>query len=280
MALMNKMVSVITTSYNAENFIVQTIQSVLEQDYSNFEYVIVDDGSTDNTIKVVKSFDDSRIRLIEAGRVGRGKALNIAVKESKGEYIAIQDADDLSHPNRLSTEVRCLEIRKEIFLFGTDQIVFQDNEPRAWEEIDLQENLNKDINDVTGSLVYYNPVSHTSVIMRKNLLEKIGGYSENRKNLFDWDLYIRAAASGYRIFKLSIPLVGKRVHESQFFERRKRVNYIYSSLKLQIRAALLLDRTPLSFVSLPILFAYRLLPGEIRVAVRRHLKNDCPKCNL
>jgi len=276
---MNKMVSVITTSYNAENFIDQTIQSVLEQDYPNFEYVIVDDGSSDNTIKVVKEFNDSRIRLIEAGRVGRGKSLNIAIQESKGEYIAIQDADDLSHPNRLSIEVRCLEMRREIFLLGTNQIVFRGNKPIDWKEIALQNDLNMEISDVTDSLVYYNPVSHTSLIMRKELFEKIGVYNENRKNLFDWDLYIRAVDFGYRIFKMSIPLAGKRLHKGQFFEQRKRINYVYSSLKLQIQAAVILEKNPLFLISLPIFFMYRFLPGKIRVAVRRYLKLTAKKAN-
>ena len=269
---MNKMVSVITTSYNAENFIGQTIQSILEQDYKNFEYIIVDDGSSDNTVKAIKMFNDSKIRLIEAGRVGRGKALNIAVQESKGEYIAIQDADDLSYPNRLSTEVQCLEIRKEIALLGTDQIVFRDKEPIDWKEIALQGNFIKDVSDVTGLLAYFNPVSHTSIIMRRELLDKIGGYDESRKNLFDWDLYIRAVDFGYRIFKMSIPLVGKRLHEGQFFEQRKRINYIYNSLELQIQAGKILKKRPLFMISLPLFFMYRFLPGKVRVALRRKLK--------
>jgi teichuronic acid biosynthesis glycosyltransferase TuaG len=269
---MNKMVSVITTSYNVEDFIGQTIKSILVQNYKNLEHIIVDDGSTDNTVKVIKAFNDSRVRLIESGHVGRGKALNVAIQESKGKYIAIQDADDLSHPNRLSMEVGCLEMKEDIYILGTSEIVFRGSELIDWEETAPHGDSNMDIKDVTGLLVYYNPISHTSVIMQRNLLEKIGGYSESRKNLFDWDLYIRVAASGYRIFKLSIPLVGKRLHENQFFESRKRLTYIYHSLKLQIQAAAISKKSPLFLISLPILFAYRLLPVEIRIAARRHLR--------
>ena len=143
---MKELISIITTSYNAEKYIGDTIKSILAQDYNNFEYIIVDDGSTDNTIDIIKSFKDSRIHLIKAGRIGRGKALNVGISKSCGKYIAIQDADDISHPKRLSIEIKCLQKRKEIFLLGTNQLVFYDYDPIDWNEISnhsiLLENIN------------------------------------------------------------------------------------------------------------------------------------------
>jgi len=262
-------VSVITTAYNAGKFIGQTIHSILQQDHEYFEYIIVDDGSNDDTVEVIKRFSDAKLRLIEAGRIGRGQALNLAIKESKGNYIAIQDADDLSHPQRLSIQIECLN--QEVHLLGTKETLFQNGDPMKWEKVPHPPNFHERITDVTGTLVYYNPIPHTSVMMSRELVDRVGGYNTKRKNLFDWDLYIRTAASGYRIHKLPLPLVGKRLHENQFFEGRKRMNYIFSSFKLQIQASLSLHGSPLFLASLPIMFAYRLLPSKIRIATRRYL---------
>ncbi|MEW5949730.1 MAG: glycosyltransferase [Thermodesulfobacteriota bacterium] len=263
-------VSVITTAYNAGKFIGQTIHSILQQDYEYFEYIIVDDGSNDDTVEVIKRFSDAKLRLIEAGRIGRGQALNLAIKESKGNYIAIQDADDLSHPQRLSIQIECLN--QKVHLLGTKETLFQNGDPMKWEKVPHPPNFHEMITDVTGTLVYYNPIPHTSVMMSRELVDRVGGYNEKRKNLFDWDLYIRTAASGYRIHKLPLPLVGKRLHKSQFFENKKRMSYVYNSSKLQLRAAFFCCRNPFCVLSLPILFVYRLFPNKGRMAIRKYLR--------
>jgi len=268
---MDDLVSVITTCYNAEKFIDVTIKSILAQDYRNFEFIIVDDGSTDNTISAVKKNNDSRICLIEAGRVGRGKALNMAIKKSKGKYIAIQDADDLSHPKRLSTEIMLLKMIGDALL-GANQTVFQDNDFFDWQKIPLEISVKKNITDVTEKLVYLNPVSHTSVIIAKDILNKIGGYTETRKNLFDWDMYLKVVSKGYNVYKFSIPLVGKRLHSKQFFERKDRFSYLYGSLKLQVRAAIILKKYFFPVISIPLLFLYRILPFDLRVNARKYAK--------
>lgn len=269
---MEDLISIITTTYNADQFIGSTISSILAQDYTNFEHIIVDDGSSDHTIQKIRSINDPRIRCIEAGRVGRGKALNIAFHESRGDFIAIQDADDLSHPDRLRIEVKCLKKNEYISLLGTGEIIISSDENVVWKEAHLQNGMIDNVDDVSKYLVYYNPISHTSVIMRRKALEAVGGYNESRKNLFDWDLYIRLAASGHRIARLPVPLIAKRRHPNQFFESKRRLNYVYSSLRLQIQAIFLLGKSMLSVLSLPVLFVYRLLPGNIRMAARRRLK--------
>lgn len=265
------MITVITTTYNAAEFIGQAIQSILEQDFSDFEYIIVDDGSTDRSMEVVEKFKDPRLRFVRPGRIGRARALNLGLQMSKGEYVAVQDADDISHPKRLSTEFDFL-CNEEDSLIGTGEIILRGNGTIDWQASNSNLKSGYAFTDVTGSLVYYNPVSHTSVMVRKGDLIKVGGYNTNRKNLFDWDLYLRLASNGYRILKLSVPLVAKRFHEKQFFENRKRAFYVYSSLRLQIQASFSLRKKTLPLISLPILFAYRLLPEVIRIAVRKRLK--------
>lgn len=270
---MNELISVITTAYNAEKYIQDTIESILNQDYENIEYIIVDDGSTDRTVEVINKFSDSRIRLIQPGRIGRGRALNKAVTESKGKYIAIQDADDISHPKRLSREIRCLKSIDDQGLIGGAQIVFYDNQLPEWPQEDQGYFKEEMLADCKKGLLYFNPISHTSVMIPKKILEAVCLYDQTRRNLYDWDLYLRIVASGYGVFLLPLPLVGKRLHSGQFFERKDRFSYIYGSLQLQLRAAMLLKRYTVPLLSIPFLFLYRLLPIKFRIATRPLIKN-------
>src|SRR5262245_3813558 len=95
------LVSIVITAYNAERYIGACIQAALAQNYPNFEVLVVDDGSTDTTAKICSSVSDSRFHYMTWGRLGRPKALNAGVAAAKGDYIAINDADDLSLPHRL-----------------------------------------------------------------------------------------------------------------------------------------------------------------------------------
>src|SRR5690606_40665443 len=91
-------VSIIITTYNGSNYIGETIESVLAQDFQDWELIVVDDGSTDNTREIVRSFQDERINLIEAGRICRnGRVKNIGLNHCRGEYMAFIDLDDLWH---------------------------------------------------------------------------------------------------------------------------------------------------------------------------------------
>ena len=103
------MISVLMTSYNAEEYIADAVKSILAQTESDFECVVIDDGSTDDTIRIVEKFSDSRIRLIEAGRIGLARALNLGMRESRGEFIARHDADDLSHPRRFEIQKAAMQ---------------------------------------------------------------------------------------------------------------------------------------------------------------------------
>jgi glycosyltransferase involved in cell wall biosynthesis len=95
------MISVIITAYNAEAFIRDAVQSMLRQTYLDLECIVIDDGSTDRTAQAVHQLSDPRLRVVESERIGRGRALNLGLSKSSGSYVAIHDADDLSHARRL-----------------------------------------------------------------------------------------------------------------------------------------------------------------------------------
>ena len=106
---MNPKITVITTFFNSQETIAGNIESILNQSLDDFEFVLVDDGSTDKTINVIKSFRDNRIKIIQSAHIGRAKALNLGLTNAKGKYIAILDADDESLPQRLSTQSYALQ---------------------------------------------------------------------------------------------------------------------------------------------------------------------------
>ncbi len=113
------LVSVVLCTYNDEKFVAETIQSVLSQTYFNFEFIIWNDGSTDRTESIIKSFNDPRIRYFFHENTGLGIALGLACKEAKGKYIARIDGDDICLPYRLENEVNFLEKRTDYVLVSS-----------------------------------------------------------------------------------------------------------------------------------------------------------------
>jgi len=128
---MNPKISILTTVYNEEKYISETIKSVLEQTFKDFEYIIIDDGSIDKTKEIIESFKDKRIKYYYVGE-NKGyynihNAINFGLDKCKGKYIARVDADDVCYLNRLEIQYNYLEKYKKIFLIGGSAIVINDN---------------------------------------------------------------------------------------------------------------------------------------------------------
>lgn len=226
-------ISVISTVKNGENTIGETIKSLLAQSYSNWELVIIDDGSTDSTNEIIKKFMkyDERIKLIETKGIGRGRALNLAVSKAEAKYIANIDADDLYHPKKLEIQLEYLKNYPQFFLISTNINIIYANEKSEWGKIDIE---NVEVEDITVRNFKKNLVDHSSIICKKEKLIEIGGYNEKRKSQFDYELWLRAAYLNEKIGKINLKLVSKRIHENQSFER-KRFKHLLRSITLQIQ---------------------------------------------
>ena len=114
-------ISVIIGVYNAEKYLAETIESVINQTFKDWELILVDDGSTDNSQKIAKEFEekDQRIKILEKENGGRASAINFGLKKAQGEYIAFLDADDLMPKERLEIEFKELKENKKIdFVYG------------------------------------------------------------------------------------------------------------------------------------------------------------------
>ncbi|MEY8371366.1 glycosyltransferase [Aerococcaceae bacterium 50-4] len=232
MSKSNPKVSVISTVKNGEKTLAMMLESVVNQTYENVELVIVDDGSTDTTLDILNKFKDkySTIKIIETEGIGRVHALNTAIQESTGEYIVNLDADDLIHPQKIQIQMNEMLKHSDYFLLATDSIIVRDLNTIEWNKLDTQYS---EITDVTDRILIRNTINHSSVLMNKEILNELGGYSTHQKSQVDYELWMRAFVNDLKMGIIDSPLTAKRIHSNQSFENKKRFQYTYRSMVLQ-----------------------------------------------
>jgi len=185
-------ISVIMSVFNGEKYIKEAVESILDQTYQDFEFIIVNDASTDNTEGMLEQFNDSRINIIRNdSNLGLTKSLNIALKHARGEYIARMDADDISHPLRFEKQVMFLENNKECLVVGTWLSVIDEKgrEYGTWGEYESYE-------DIRNGLLIKNQIGHGSAMIRRIALYNIGGYDEKFLFAQDYDLWLKLSEIG------------------------------------------------------------------------------------
>lgn len=190
------MVSVILPTYNRSAILGKSIKSVLDQTFQDFELIIVDDGSNDNTADVVKKFEDKRIKYIKKQtNKGAASAMNTGIRTSKGYFVSIQNSDDIWLPEKLETEIKAFQKagpRVGVVYVGAYRIFngkkFYVPSPR----------VKKKEGKIHNQILKGNFVNGLSLI-KKDCLEKVGLYDDSLPGLEDWELYIRL--SKYYDFK-------------------------------------------------------------------------------
>lgn len=191
---MNPKVSIVTSVYNGQFHLEETIKSILSQTFFDFEFIIIDDASTDKTKDILQTFSikDPRIRIIKNEKnLGLTKSLNIGLKTSKGEYIARIDSGDLSDPNRLNTQVKFLDENKGHVLIGTWTRVIDDND-----EVLGEMKYPTESERLKKALINHNPIVHSSIMFRKYIAQEAGFYNEDFKYAQDYEFYFRISSLG------------------------------------------------------------------------------------
>ena len=259
-----KEVSVICTAKNAAATIERTISSILAQDLQNWEMIVVDDGSTDDSVTIVGQFaqSDPRVRLIATEGVGRGRALNIALAAAEADLVANIDADDESHPCRLRCQVEAMRQDPEFAIMATEWFRVYDAASPVWPEIDADASVA--VEDVTPTLAVSNPICHASVMMRKAAILRLGGYDEMRRFVFDWDLWIRAAEAGLRLGCIDLPLAARRIHAGQHYLHSSRLPYLWAGLQIKARAIRLLGVRKRDVPVIVLRYLWFILPTSVR----------------
>jgi glycosyltransferase involved in cell wall biosynthesis len=201
-------VSVLMSVYNGEKYIARAVLSLLAQSYADFELILIDDGSTDRTSEIISQVKDDRLNFHRQDNIGLTKTLNKALKMAKGRLIARHDADDFSIYNRFSRQVDFLESNFEVGLLGSSCFIQPEkhgiiNEVYAYPERH---------HEIVTAFTEYNPFVHGSMMIRRDLLEKIGGYNEAYRYVQDYELWSRLLPKT-QAHNLSAPLYVRSVHQ-------------------------------------------------------------------
>lgn len=217
-------VTVMITVYNGEKYISECIESILKQTYTNFELLIVDDGSTDNTRRLIRDFKDSRIRLIENTH-DYIHSLNIGLNNSRGEYIARIDADDIMMPERLQKQVALMDKMKNIDIcaswcetFGKMSKIISIN--------------TGEIKKPLAQLLCGNVFCHNTIMIRKRFLIENNLAYNKYDYAEDYKLWCEAAKKGGVFYVIPEVLVRYRLSEEQI-SSKKREEQKYTSRKIQ-----------------------------------------------
>jgi glycosyltransferase involved in cell wall biosynthesis len=180
-------VSVLMSVFNGERYLREAIDSILTQTFTDFEYLIINDGSSDTSRSIILSYNDSRIRLIDNDQnIGLTKSLNRGLAVAGGEFIARQDADDISLPERLAKQVAFMDANPHVALTGT-----------WYQEVDANGTLLQRVRlptdemDLRWALLFYCPFVHSAVMLRREPLLETGEYCESYEYAQDHELWLR-----------------------------------------------------------------------------------------
>ncbi|AMC01372.1 Chondroitin polymerase [Aerococcus viridans] len=216
-------ISVIMGAFNCENTITEALDSLWNQTFQDFEVVICDDGSTDNTLEILKKIEKSnshKVKLLfNEKNQGLNYTLNKCLKAAQGELIARMDADDISFPNRFETQLLFLQNHSDIDFVSSNMIFF--DELGDWGQSDLKEYPEK------ADFVKSSPFAHAPVIIKKSAYNQVDGYTVDDKLLRveDYHLWIKLYSSGYKGANIQVPLYKMR-DDQEAFKRRSIKNRI------------------------------------------------------
>jgi glycosyltransferase involved in cell wall biosynthesis len=197
--LKSDLISVVMSVFNAQDSLDDSILSILNQDYSNIELLLLDDSSTDESFKIIQKYKDldSRVKTYRNSKnIGLTKSLNLLISKSSGRFLARQDADDVSLHQRLSKQLNVMK-SKNVKICTTRAYV---------------KNSNKKIPGISNFLPskllikYKNPFIHGTLMIEKSLMEKYQCYNESFKLAQDYELFYRMLNNGEKIIKLKEPL--------------------------------------------------------------------------
>jgi glycosyltransferase involved in cell wall biosynthesis len=230
-------VSVVMPVYNAELFLSASIESILSQTFTDFEFIIINDGSTDNSLRVINYYKDKdeRISVVNQENKGLSFALNTGISKCSGKYIARMDADDIAVSNRFKIQVDFLNTNKDIsVLSGAVNYIDIDNNilgrsfPITWTRV------------IKKMLFKGNPINHPASMIRKEDLDKVGQYSEIINSKFeDMHLWCQFLKKGYKIKNLSTILLNYRISKNSISSQ-----FIISNRTTKLLQEIMLAKTP------------------------------------
>jgi len=215
-------VSVVVPTYNRADVLPETIDSVLAQTYKDYEIIIVDDGSTDNTREILEPYlSMDNISYVYQENKKQASARNKGIQNSKGEYIAFLDSDDLWHPRKLEYQVEIFEKHPDIGMVYSNQSIIQDDP--------YKEKIKYPLGKLKSGFIFEDLLlrkfycSTPSLLIRRSVLDDVGLLDESLEDAFeDWELTLRISKK-YKVFCLDKPLFRRRInieYSGRYFEKR------------------------------------------------------------
>jgi glycosyltransferase involved in cell wall biosynthesis len=205
------MISVIMAAYNAEKYLREAVDSVIAQTYPHWELIVVDDGSTDNTLKILQDYaaKDSRIRVLQADHGGASHARNVAIQAAQYPWIAVLDADDVCLPNRLQRQIEMAESDPEVVVWGTDGYHIN-SQGEVLSSFRVGPTTKEKCHEMreAGKIVQ---CIHPTAMLRRDRVLEIGGYVQAVAPAEDVDIFDRLMQFG-PLVTIPEPLVKYRIH--------------------------------------------------------------------
>lgn len=217
-------ISVVMPVYNSENYLKDAIDSILSQTYTDFEFIIIDDCSSDSSVKIIEEYNDNRIVFLKnEENMGVAKTLNKGLSVCCGKYVARMDSDDISLPERFEKQLRYLEENENtavvscgVQTFCEDKIISES----GWS--------NSEPAKIKKDLFFSCAIAHPTVMMRLSAIKEVGGYDPDYNGVEDYELWCRVSDK-YDIASLKDVLFKYRMHEGQV--SRKPPARVIESLK-------------------------------------------------
>jgi glycosyltransferase involved in cell wall biosynthesis len=214
----DKLVSVVMTAYNTEKYIGEAINCILKQSYKNFEFIIIDDGSTDHTLDIIMEYakTDKRIIVITRKNIGLSQSLNDGIRIARGEYIARMDSDDVCSLDRFEKQVNYLNCHPDVHMLGSNYYIIYDDGLseeciKKYKGSHKRGQVEIDHDNMFLSISESQKFMHASAMIRRELYDKVGYYNDYMSE--DIEFNFRVASRGYVIAKLVDELYGYRARE-------------------------------------------------------------------
>jgi glycosyltransferase involved in cell wall biosynthesis len=203
----NPKISVLTSVYNSADLLRPAIESILNQTFTDFEWIIINDSTPDNSIEIIESYDDPRIKIIHnKTNLGLAASLNKGLELCKGEYIVRMDTDDVCYQNRLEEQIKFMDANTNISIAGT-WVNLTGDKTGVWKTP-----ISHD--EILCKLIFSNAIAHPSVIIRNFEFKKYNlKYDEKLRRIQDYDLWVRAAQK-LKLANLPKPLLYYRIDDN------------------------------------------------------------------
>ncbi|WP_178991529.1 glycosyltransferase [Winogradskyella schleiferi] len=259
------MISVIMSVYNAEKYLKEAVDSILNQTYQDFEFIIFNDCSTDKSTTILKQYEENhpKIKVIyNTENLGLTKNLNSAIAIANGDYIARMDADDVSKPNRFENQMAFLTKHTHIDILGTFSNDIDENG-----KIKRTRTVPVRHSDIIAMLPKFSPISHPTVIFKKASLAKIGFYNPKYRTSQDLEMWFRAASAGLIFHNIPDYLFEYRVDTT--FLSRKNFQFRCNDCKLRLEGYKRIKLPWYKYIYAFIPLALGMVPNSIYMQLRR-----------